>query len=262
MASRHTLRTGLLTGAAGGLGREVARQLAGTGVRLVLAGPDLASVSALAAELAASGAPAHPLRLDVAEERSIVRARDYIGRHFGGRLDILINCAGIDLEEGRSVPEGRIARARLPAHEGGFGVGRSVLDTDLAVLRATLEVNTLGPLRLCQTFVPGMIAHGYGRVVNVASRRGQLAHMGDDGTPSYQLSKTALNAVTRMVADAARGRDVLVNSVCPGWCRTPLGGPEAPRSAAKGAETIVWLATLPRSGPTGGFFHDRRRIPW
>jgi NAD(P)-dependent dehydrogenase (short-subunit alcohol dehydrogenase family) len=254
-------RIALITGAAGGLGTEIARQLAARGCVLILAGPDRAPLHRLAMELPDANTM-HPHRLDVASERSIASLRGFVAKNFHGRLDILINCAGIDLDEGRSTAEGVIARKGLPHHDQGFGFGRSVLEADPAIMRATLEVNTLGPLRLCQAFVPGMIARGYGRVVNISSRRGQLAHMGDDGTPAYQMSKAALNTVTRMVADAARGHDVLVNSVCPGWCRTSLGGPHAPRSAAQGADGVVWLATLPRSGPTGGFFHDRKRIPW
>lgn len=262
MGKKQAPRIAFITGAAGGLGAEISRQLACHGCTLILAGPKLRPLNDLAAALSAVGATVRSVRLDVADDASVVAARDYAGEAFHGRLDILINCAGIDLDEGRSLPEGRITRMHLPPHKGSFGGGRGVLDANMAIMRATLEVNTMGPLRLCQAFVPGMIARGYGRVVNVSSQRGQLASMGDDGTPAYQVSKTALNAITRMVANAARGRNVLVNSVCPGWCRTPLGGPDAPRSAATGADTIVWLAALPRSGPTGGFFHDRQRIPW
>ena len=263
MARRRESRIALITGAAGGLGGETSRQLAGHGCTLIVAGPKISALNPLVTELSALGSVVHPVRLDVADDGSVAAARDYVEQTFRGRLDILINCAGIDLDEGRSVPEGRIACMRLPRHDRGFGIGRSVLDASLAAMQATWEVNTLGPLRMCQTFVPGMIARGYGRVANVSSQRGQLAAMGDDGTPAYQVSKTALNAVTRMVADAARGRNVLVNSVCPGWCRTSLGGPEAPRSAAEGADTLVWSATLPRrTGPTGGFFRDRQQIPW
>ncbi len=133
-------------------------------------------------------------------------------------------------------------------------------------LQQTLEArfggaDIFGPLALCQALVPGMIRRGYGRVVNVSSGGGQLATMGDFA-PSYAVSKAALNALTRMVADAAREANVLVNSVDPGWVRTQMGGPGAPRSIEQGVETIVWLATLPDRGPTGGFFLDRKPIPW
>lgn len=101
----------------------------------------------------------------------------------------------------------------------------------------------------------------YGRVVHVSSGAGQLSSMGDFA-PSYSASKAALNALTRMVADAAKGRNVLVNSLDPGWVRTRMGGDRAPRSALQGADTIVWLATLPDGGPSGGFYRDRKPIPW
>ena len=139
--------------------------------------------------------------------------------------------------------------------------GRSVLEVELDTFHATMDTNFFGPLALCQAFVPGMMRRGYGRVVNVSSGAGQLATMGDFA-PSYSASKAALNALTRMVADATRGRNVLVNAVDPGWVRTQMGGPGAPRSIEQGVDTLVWLATLPDGGPTGGFFHDRKLIPW
>jgi NAD(P)-dependent dehydrogenase (short-subunit alcohol dehydrogenase family) len=131
------------------------------------------------------------------------------------------------------------------------------------IVRSTLEINTLGPLRMCQAFAPLMMKSGYGRVVNVSSSLGQLNGMTDEErVPAYQLSKAALNAVTLMVADATRGENVTVNSVCPGWTRTDLGGPDAPQSVREAAETIVWLATHPDDGPTGGFFRNKKRIKW
>jgi NAD(P)-dependent dehydrogenase (short-subunit alcohol dehydrogenase family) len=106
-----------------------------------------------------------------------------------------------------------------------------------------------------------MISRGYGRVVNVSSEAGQLSSM-SDYAPPYSLSKAALNALTRLFASAARGQDVLVNAVDPGWVRTDMGGRAAPRSVAQGADTIVWCATLPAGGPSGRFFHDRKEIAW
>jgi NAD(P)-dependent dehydrogenase (short-subunit alcohol dehydrogenase family) len=106
-----------------------------------------------------------------------------------------------------------------------------------------------------------MRARGYGRVVNVSSGAGQLAGM-SGYAPAYSLSKAGLNALTRLVAHEARGRNVLVNAVDPGWVRSDMGGPSAPRSLEQGADTIVWCATLPNGGPSGGFYHDRKPIPW
>jgi NAD(P)-dependent dehydrogenase (short-subunit alcohol dehydrogenase family) len=106
-----------------------------------------------------------------------------------------------------------------------------------------------------------MVRRKHGRVVNVSSTAGQLSSMGQYA-PAYSISKAALNGFTRQLANATREAGVLVNAACPGWVRTDMGGPNAPRTAAQGADTIVWLATLPADGPTGGFFRDRRQIDW
>jgi NAD(P)-dependent dehydrogenase (short-subunit alcohol dehydrogenase family) len=106
-----------------------------------------------------------------------------------------------------------------------------------------------------------MQKHRYGRIVNLSSGLGQLAGMGNN-TPAYRMSKTALNALTCIVAAEAQGTNVLVNAACPGWVRTDMGGAGAPRAVEQGADTPVWLATLPDDGPTGGYFRDRKPIPW
>ena len=141
------------------------------------------------------------------------------------------------------------------------GESRAVLETTDDDLRATFETNVFGAVAVCRAFVPGMIARRFGRVVNVSSQAGQLASMGTYA-PAYSMSKSALNAFTRQLAAATRGKGILVNSACPGWVRTDMGGPTATRSVEEGADTIVWLATLPVVGPTGGFFSDRREIEW
>ena len=139
--------------------------------------------------------------------------------------------------------------------------GEPLLDLTAEDLRNTFETNVFGPIAVSQAFVPAMVARGYGRIVNVSSEAGQLASM-TTYAPAYSMSKAALNAFTRQLAAATRGTGVLVNSACPGWVRTRMGGPGAPKTVEQGADTIVWLATLDASGPTGGFFSDRRPIAW
>jgi NAD(P)-dependent dehydrogenase (short-subunit alcohol dehydrogenase family) len=142
-----------------------------------------------------------------------------------------------------------------------FGENDDVLSIPGDLYRRMFETNVFGVIEVCRAFVPDMARTGYGRVVNVSSSAGQLATM-STYAPAYSMSKAALNAFTRILADTYRERGVLVNAVDPGWVRTDMGGPSAPRSTQEGADTIVWLATLPDNGPTGGFFRDRRAIDW
>ena len=225
----------LVTGANRGLGREIARQLAALGHHVILAGRDREACAAVAAELVKAGGSASAHVLDVTSDASAARLRHDLEKEVG-RLDVLVNNAGI-------LPDGGQALATLP----------------LPLLQKTLETNLFGVLRVTQSLLPLLRKSSQPRVVNMSSGLGQLADMGS-GTPAYRISKTALNAVTRILAaefPAAR-----VNSVCPGWCHTDMGGPEAPRTPAQGADTAVWLATLPPDGPTGGFFRDREAIAW
>ena len=152
----------------------------------------------------------------------------------GDRLDVLVNNAGV-----------------YPT-EAVFSVSEETLVT-------ALEINTLGPFRTCRAFVPGMLQRGYGRVVNVSSGGGSFGE--GLGPAAYAVSKAALNALTVKVSQAVRG-DVKVNAMCPGWVRTDMGGSGAPRSPEEAVDTLVWLATLLEVGPNGGFFRDRKHIPW
>jgi NAD(P)-dependent dehydrogenase (short-subunit alcohol dehydrogenase family) len=136
-----------------------------------------------------------------------------------------------------------------------------VLSLDPAILRKTLETNTLGPLQVAQAFLPLLMKSPDARIINVSSGGGQLSHMGT-WAPAYCISKTALNAVTCQLAAALRDKHIVVNSVCPGWVRTDMGGPNAPRTVAEGADTIVWLATEAPRTMTGQFLRDRKPIPW
>jgi NAD(P)-dependent dehydrogenase (short-subunit alcohol dehydrogenase family) len=230
-------RIALVTGGNKGLGYETCRQLAASGVNVVLTARNesrgLRAVASLQAQRL--NVIFHPL--DVTNDGSVRALRDYMAGTHGG-CDILVNNAGISLR----------------------GSGRSVLTTSVSDFEQTLNTNFYGALRLCQALVPMMQKRRYGRVVNISSGMGQLSEM-EDGWAGYRVSKTALNALTRMVATAA-GDGVLVNSVCPGWVRTDMGGPDATRGVQKGAETVVWLALLPDDGPNGGFFRDRQPIPW
>ncbi len=180
----------------------------------------------------------HPL--DVTEAGSIERLKQFLTQEFG-RCDVLVNNAGIfpDLQE----------------------TSTSIFHAQADTLRHAMETNVFGALRLSQALVPLMKIHHYGRIVNVSSGMGQLSEM-NGGYPAYRLSKTALNALTRILADELKGTNILVNSVCPGWVKTDMGGADASRTPKEGADTIVWLATLPEGSTTGGFFRDRQPIDW
>ena len=230
-------RIALVTGANRGIGFETCRQLAGAGLRVILTSRDPAKGRRAADLLRREGKDVAWEPLDVTDSKSVKRLLDAVRRRFG-RLDVLVNNAAVYLDE-----------------------DVSVFEVDDATVRATLETNFYGPLAMCRAFVPLMQAQGYGRVVNVSSGAGQLSSM-TGGAAAYKVSKAALNALTRIVADEVRPANIKVNAVCPGWVRTKMGGPGAPRSPEQAAETIVWLATLPDRGPTGGFFRDRKPIAW
>jgi NAD(P)-dependent dehydrogenase (short-subunit alcohol dehydrogenase family) len=234
---RNQSRVALVTGANRGLGLETCRQLLGRGLRVAMTGRDLEATERARRELDASGSSAVAVHLDVTDLASIAEARRTVEGSLGP-VDVLVNNAGILLFDDADV-------LSIPA--GGF-------------LRS-FETNVLGVVETCRAFVPPMAERGYGRVVNVSSGAGQLSRM-STYAPAYSISKTALNAFTKVLAETYRGRGVLANAVDPGWVRTDMGGPSAPRSLPEGADTTVWLATLGDGGPTGGFFKDRKAITW
>jgi len=226
----------LVTGANRGIGREIVRQLAGKGISTILAARDKAKADSAARELA-GGAHILPRELDVTDTGSVQRLAESVASEFG-KLDILVNNAGILLDE-----------------------KASAVNIDMALVQETLATNLLAAWRVAQACVPLLKKSGHGRIVNMSSQLGQMQSM-RDAYPSYRVSKAALNAVTLMLADALKHDGVLVNSCCPGWIKTDMGGANAPGTVEEGADTPVWLATLPDDGPSGGFYQSRKRIPW
>ncbi len=226
-------RVALITGANRGIGFEAAKQLLARGYAVILSGRDERAVAEAAAQVGAV-----PLVLDVTRDEDARRAVAFVKERFG-RLDALINNAGVLLDE-----------------------GVSGLEVPIETVQKTFEVNVYGALRLSQAFAPMMVAQRYGRIVNVSSIMGSLTHAGP-GYLAYRSSKAALNMVTRVLAAELKGTGVLVNSVHPGWVRTRMGGPAAPLAPEEGAKALVWAATLPEGGPTGGFFEgEGKPLPW
>jgi NAD(P)-dependent dehydrogenase (short-subunit alcohol dehydrogenase family) len=227
----------LVTGANRGIGYEVCRQLARLEMQVILTSREVVKGEQAVEALRREGGQVVCFPLDVTEQKQVEHLRLWVAEHYG-RLDVLVNNAGVY-----------------------FGQDKSVLNAPLDVVRQTMEVNYYGPLYLCRAFVPMMKKAGYGRVVNVSSEMGSLAGMGGNSA-GYRASKAALNALTRIVASEVRGYNLKVNSACPGWVRSDMGGDHAPRSLEQGAKTIVWLATLPDDGPSGGFYKDHKVVPW
>jgi NAD(P)-dependent dehydrogenase (short-subunit alcohol dehydrogenase family) len=233
-------RIAVVTGAYRGLGLETCRQLAGTGIRVILTARTADKAEASARTLQVQGLDVEPHVLDVTGAVSVNALAHYLEEKYG-RLDILVNNAGIFVDT-------------YPPAE-----GSSVFDADFEKIRKSMETNAYGALRVACALIPLM--KGSGAVVNVSSGMGQLSDM-NGCCPGYRLSKTALNAVTRILADELRHTAVKVNSVCPGWVRTHMGGENAERSVEEGAAGIVWAACLSDDGPSGGFFRDGKAIPW
>lgn len=240
-------RVAIVTGGNRGLGFETCRQLARREMRVLLTARAEASAEKAAGRLREEGLEVEPATLDV-RSRALIREVCERARRSHGRIDVLVNNAGVLLDPGWPVVEANLKAA-------------SALTIDPDVVRESMETNLLGALRCCQEVVPIMLRGGYGRIVNVSTGMGQLSRMGG-GWAGYRTSKAALNALTRILAAELQGSGILVNSVNPGWVKTDMGGPDAPRSTAEGVDTIVWLATLPADGPTGSFFKDREAVDW
>jgi NAD(P)-dependent dehydrogenase (short-subunit alcohol dehydrogenase family) len=228
-------RTALVTGGNRGIGLAICRGLALRGLAVVLTARDEAEGRRAEADLGAEGLEVAYYPLDVAHPAAIEHCRTLLERD-GISIDVLINNAGL------------------------YAAG-DALSFDPAVVEQAWAVHVRGALLLCAAFVPGMRRRGYGRIVNISSGGGSFAEGLDSHHMPYAITKAALNAFTVCLARTVPG-DIKVNAMCPGWVRTRMGGAAAPRAPEEGAETAVWLATLPADGPTGGFFRDRRPIEW
>jgi NAD(P)-dependent dehydrogenase (short-subunit alcohol dehydrogenase family) len=230
------MKTALVTGANKGIGREVTRQLAAKGFHVFVGARNRDAGRKAADEIVKDGGKATFLEIDVSDDNSVIAAAREFAKA-ANRLDVLVNNAGI-IVDGDNV----------------------ILEITDELLRKTLETNTLGALRVTRAFVPLLAKSKAPRVINVSSGGGQLTGGADGWAPAYCISKTALNGVTSQLAIALP--KFAVNSVCPGWVRTDMGGSNATRSVEEGADTIVWLATEASQELTGKFLRDRKEIPW
>jgi NAD(P)-dependent dehydrogenase (short-subunit alcohol dehydrogenase family) len=227
-------RTALVTGANRGIGLEVCRQLAQQGLKVIMTGRSEAAVADAAQELRRAGVDVRGETLDVSSEESVADCAARLAAR-SDHVDVLVNNAGV-------YPQGNL------------------LTVPSDVIREAMAMNFFGALWAARAWMPGMLERGYGRIVNVTSGYGSFSE-GLEGPAAYSISKAALNALTVRLAAEARS-DVKVNAACPGWVRTRMGGSGAPRSVEEGADTIVWLATLPADGPSGALFRSRQQIGW
>ncbi len=230
------MKTALVTGANKGIGREVARQLARKGFHVFVGARNRDAGRKAADEIVKAGGKATFLEIDIADNGSVTAAAREFAK-IADQLDVLVNNAGIMVDG-----------------------DDAILKISDELFRKTIETNTLGPLRVTRAFAPLLAKSKAPRVINVSSGGGQLTGGADGWSPAYCISKTALNGVTSQLATALP--KFAVNSVCPGWVRTDMGGRNATRSVEEGADTIVWLASDAPQELTGKFLRDRKEIPW
>ncbi|MED0870053.1 SDR family oxidoreductase [Bacillus spizizenii] len=227
----------LVTGGNRGIGYELAKQLGVNGFKVILASRDPVLGPEAAQKLRASGLDVSFVLIDVEDQESIRQAVITVNEQYG-RLDVLINNAGVYLDK-----------------------NEKLLYMDPSILEKTMAINFFGAYHVMRSFIPFMEKQGYGRIINVSSEYGAVSEMSDQGVGAYKLSKLALNGLTRLAAAEIKG-DIKINAVDPGWVSTDMGGPSAPRTPKEAAESILWLATTGPDGPNGEFFRDRERIDW
>jgi NAD(P)-dependent dehydrogenase (short-subunit alcohol dehydrogenase family) len=236
MNKQRDKKIALVTGANRGIGFETCRQLGQLGFTVLLSARDSRKGEVATKQLIDNGLEVIFYQLDLSNKSHIQHRAKLIKQQFG-HLDVLVNNAAIL-----------------------YDTWQSTINADLDVVNEALMTNLYGPWLLCQALIPMMKRNGYGRIVNVSSGAGSLHYM-EGGTPAYSISKVALNALTRKLAAELKGAGILVNSVDPGWVATDMVG-HGGRPVEEGAKGIVWAATLPDNGPSGGFFYDGKPEPW
>ena len=237
-------KVALITGANKGIGKEIARQLGALGMTVLIGARDKERGEEAATELRAGGADAHAVVLDVTDESIIQAAAAKIEGDYG-RLDVLVNNAGVALDQG---PSGTL---------------------ELADLRRTYETNVFGVFSVTKAFVPLLQKSDAGRIVNMSSGLGSLTDNSDPNWEfaavkplAYNSSKAALNMLSIIVAAELKDTPVKVNAADPGYVATDLNQHRGSRTVAQGAAIAVHLATLPEDGPTGGYFDENGVVPW
>lgn len=246
-------KVALVTGGNRGIGLEVCRALAHQGLQVVMTARDESELRRAQTQLETEGLKVDCIELDVTDPRMVEITHgenidgsfigDWVKRKYG-RLDVLVNNAGV-----------------VPDKQQHGESTDSILKTPQSAFELGFATHFYGPLALCRSFIPMMQVQNYGRIVNVSTGMARLSDM-NVGWPAYRVSKVAINTLTRLLAEELKGTNVLVNAGSPGWVQTRMGGKEAPLTPEQGADTLVWLATLPDGGPSGGFFADRKQTEW
>ena len=226
----------LITGANKGIGFETARQLLQKGFHVIIAGRNQAKLSKALSELESDSVSVEMILMDVADEESIKGAA-IILKERNIQIDVLINNAAIMTSD-----------------------DQSLIKQDFKSLLSIINTNCFGPLKVIQAILP-LMKNG-GRIINISSGGGSMTDPVGGWSPAYCVSKSMLNALTRHLSFELEAKGISVNSVCPGWVRTDLGGKSAPRSVQHGAETPVWLASEAPHKLTGKFFRDKSEIRW
>ena len=234
----------IITGANKGIGLEICKQLLQKGFYVILTARDTTKGQDAVRQLLTINADIEFFKLDVNSHEDITALYNHISSKFS-RCDVLVNNAGIFPDPRNDLEN------NWP----------SILSAKIENIQQGIECNTYGTLRMCQAFIPLMQENNYGRIVNLSSGMAQLSDM-NGCCPGYRISKTAINVITRIIADEFKGTIILINSMCPGWVKTDMGGAEATREIPEGADTAVWLSELDNDGPNGLFFRDRAVIPW